>query len=404
MEPGEDAAQDAVGWYVYAGTANGPLTYSADDSGGYALYRLQRGEALYSSVIVRFTGLLGAPEVLQAAREVLRRSGYRNPRRLPVDARIKIPMSLLSPDWRPEGDPARLAESAEETAVAEAANEIRQEQRAARTRTLEGVTVILDAGHGGRDPGALGAGGLTENEVVYDIMCRVMRELARRTRAQVYATIEDTKTGYEPSSATVIRDNPQERLLTTPPYANTNIVTSANLRWYIANARVRQVTRADGDLDKVVFTSFHADALHPSVGGAMIYVPSARRCAGRYVAKGAYRAYREVLLRSTVSYSKSERLRSQAMSEQLARSLVAALRSKRVEVGDRKPVRGYVIRGRRGRPWVPAVIRYNAAPTKLLVEVANIKNAQDARNMKDPDWRQRVAEAYVDALVDQFGG
>jgi N-acetylmuramoyl-L-alanine amidase len=70
---------------------------------------------------------------------------------------------------------------------------------------------------------------------------------------------------------------------------------------------------------------------------------------------------------------------------------------------DRKPVRGYIIRGRRGRPWVPAIIRYNAAPTKLLVEVGNIKNRDDAANMRDAQWRQRFAEAYVDALIEHFG-
>jgi N-acetylmuramoyl-L-alanine amidase len=313
-------------------------------------------------------------------------------------------MSSLSPDWHPEGDPARVAESREETAVAEVAQEVRQERRAVRTRALDGITVILDAGHGGRDPGALGSGGLTENEVVYDIMCRVMRELSRRTRATVHATIEDTQSGYEPSSAAVVRDNRRERLLTTPPYDNSNIVTSANLRWYIANARVRSIADSDGDLNKVVFTSFHADALHASVRGAMIYVPSARHCGGRYVARPAYRRYREVQVRPTVSHSYSDRIRSQAMSEQFAQALLEELRRQRVEVHDRKAIRGYVIRGRRNRPWVPAVLRYNATPTKLLVEVGNIKNRRDAADMRSPQWRQRFAEAYVSALVEHFGG
>ena len=408
MEGGEDGAQDAAKWYVYAGTTNGPLTYTADSEGGYASYRLRRGEALYSNVIVRFTGAVDASDVMQLAREVLQRSGYRNARRLPVNALIKIPMRLLSPDWRPEGDPTRAAEAAEETAVAQVEQQIREEQveepPRPRTRALDGITVILDAGHGGRDPGALGSGGLTENEVVYDIMCRIMRQLSRRTRAKVSVTIEDRRTKHNPSSAAVIQDNREEFLRTSPAYSNDNIVMSANLRWYLANSYVRQAIQGEGELDNVVFTSFHADALHPSVNGAMIYVPSARHCAGRYTASSSYNRYQEVRQRRTVSFSTNDRLRSQALSTRFAERLVSQLRSSRIALHGPKTIRGYIIRHRGGGEWVPAVIRYNAAPTKILIEIGNIKNSQDAANMRNPAWREKFATAYVDALIAQFGG
>ena len=410
MEGGEDAAQDAVNWFVYRSERNGALTYGADDRGGYALYRLQRGEALYTSVVVRFTGLLTGQEVLNTAQDVLLRSGYRDATQLPVGARIKIPMDLLSADWRPATDPVRLADTQEDAEVAQIGRDIQREQTRSRRsaprrrRKLDGVTVILDAGHGGRDPGALGSGGLTENEIVYDILCRARKILRSETAATVVETIEDTRTQYNPSSSAVIRDNRNEVIKTNPRYDNGNVVTSANLRWYLANHHVREAVRGQRNVDRVVFTSFHADALHSSVRGAMVYIPSARHSAGRYSARQSYRRYREVKSRPTVSYSREQRIRTQARSQRFAESIVSSFRSSRIAVHTPKTIRGYIIRSRRSRPWVPAVIRYNAAPTKVLVEVGNIKNRHDAANMRLPAWRERVARAYVDALIATYDG
>jgi N-acetylmuramoyl-L-alanine amidase len=200
----------------------------------------------------------------------------------------------------------------------------------------------------------------------------------------------------------VIRDNHDEQLLTTPRYPNTDVVVSANLRWYLANSYVRKAIEGEGGLDNVLFTSFHADALHPSMGGAMVYIPSARHSTGRYSASARYSRYVEVAERPTVSYSQNDRLRSQAMSSLFAERFCGSLRSANLRVHERKPVRGYITRRQRGGEWVPAVLRYNAAPTKVLIEIGNMKNPADAANMRDPAWRERFAAAYVDAVIDNY--
>ncbi len=52
-----------------------PLQYGVDELGEYGVYRLQKGEALYSAVVVRFTGQLLAKQVNEMAQEIAARSG-----------------------------------------------------------------------------------------------------------------------------------------------------------------------------------------------------------------------------------------------------------------------------------------------------------------------------------------
>jgi N-acetylmuramoyl-L-alanine amidase len=51
--------------------------------------------------------------------------------------------------------------------------------------------VVLDAGHGGRDPGAEGVGGILEKDVVLDITRLVARRLAARLPVDVLMTRSD---------------------------------------------------------------------------------------------------------------------------------------------------------------------------------------------------------------------
>jgi len=53
---------------------------------------------------------------------------------------------------------------------------------------LYGETIVIDPGHGGWDPGAIGPTGLTENEVVMDISNRLYNMLNENTAANVYMT------------------------------------------------------------------------------------------------------------------------------------------------------------------------------------------------------------------------
>lgn len=60
------------------------------------------------------------------------------------------------------------------------------------TRNLERVLVILDPGHGGPDPGAIGIGGVREKDVVLDVSLQVA-ELLEREGVQVVLTRKDDR-------------------------------------------------------------------------------------------------------------------------------------------------------------------------------------------------------------------
>ena len=87
------AFQEAVAAAAPAAEAPPALEFASDAQGRYALYRLQKGEALYSAVVVRFTGRVHAEDV--NAKAGGDRRAQRNHRR------------ALDPGGLPDQDPGR---------------------------------------------------------------------------------------------------------------------------------------------------------------------------------------------------------------------------------------------------------------------------------------------------------
>lgn len=91
-------------------------------------------------------------------------------------------------------------------------------------------TIVLDPGHGGKDPGAVGAGGLREKDVVL----RLARKLAPKLRREMGTDVVLTRT----------RD----------------VFVSLKQRAAIANASVSADAKDDDAANKVLFLSIHANA------------------------------------------------------------------------------------------------------------------------------------------------
>jgi len=369
---------------------DGELVFKRDSKGEYAAYKLKKGESVHGNVVPHFTDMVDEKDVLWASRQIIKRSGIRDPEKIPAGAEVKIPTDLLSTKYRPPSDPNRASYEAFEA-------ETEKYQPEQKAKGLAGVAVILDAGHGGEDPGTIGKLDTHEDDYVYDIMCRVKRLLEQKTQACVYVTIVDQSTKYSVLDVTEFDMDKDEFLLTTPQYSNANPGISANLRWYLANSIYRRLLREGFDKEKIVFSSFHADSLYSSLRGLMVYVPSAHHCDGKNSNNGLeYARYKEVQEKPTVRSSLTQRRRSEMVSRSFASQLIMGFHRKSLRVHNEPPVRGYVVRDR--RIYVPAILRHNEIPVKVLVEVVNLNNLTDCKLLRSPEFRERVAEAYVETL------
>lgn len=375
------------------------LDYWEDAEGQrFAVYRLKPGEALYSAVVVRFVGAIFAESVNQIAAELAELNGIRDVRDMPVGQEIRVPFDSLLPQYLPAADPRRKAYEAGRSASEQYSNTV-------QASLLEGVTVILDAGHGGHDPGVTPKG-VWESVYVYDIMARAKRLLETRTAARVVPTTRNGRGSnpYAVPNRDVLPQSRKHEVVTTPPYLITDARVGANLRWYLANSQHRKAVERSGDDAKTVFLSIHADSLPPTHRGMMAYVPAASLTRGEYGKSGKeYDRRQEVKEKRRVSFSYKERTRSEGLSRDLAKQLQKSFERHDLRVHTDKPIRDRVIRCRRCRPWVPAVVRYNAVPAKLLLEVCNLNNAQDRKLLQTQAFREKVALAIVDGILAYYG-
>jgi N-acetylmuramoyl-L-alanine amidase len=191
--------------------------------------------------------------------------------------------------------------------------------------------------------------------------------------------------------------------MTTPPYDLDDPVAGVNFRWYLANSVLRRAERNGGSEDRTVFVSLHADSLHPAVRGLMVYIPGEKYLKSSFgKSSGLYTARREVREAPRVSFSRRDRIKAEGVSRHLAEKIVAAFRALALPLHAFQPIRRNVIRG--GREWVPAILRYNRIPARVLVEVCNLNNPDDRRLLVSRAYRDKVAQAIVSALVEFYGG
>ena len=176
-----------------------------------------------------------------------------------------------------------------------------------------------------------------------------------------------------------------------------------NLRWYLANSLLKRPGARQKRIppERTVFLSLHADSLHPSLRGAMAYVPGERFLRDQYGRVGSeYQGVKEWREQPVVSFNKKERVASEGSSTQLAEKLIAALQADGLPIHNFSPVRTHVIRS--GREWVPAVLRYNRIPSRVLLEIANLGNPEDRTLVVTRKFRQNVADAITAGIVEFF--
>lgn len=372
------------------------LAFDQDREGKFAAYRLRKGEALWSAVVMRYTDRVDAKEVNAAADLIAKRSGIADVRGIQPGTLIRIPVELLSDPFQLEGSQALKEEE-------EVREEVRRTPKLEAGPKLDGVRIVLDAGHGGRDKGAM-ANGLWESDFVYDVAMRVKRILEQDTEAEVSSTIRYPRVGFKVRE-TIRRPSDDAHILTTPPFpidGESPTAVSVHMRWVLANDLFTAFARRKGDPRKTLFLSFHADSLHPTARGTMVYVPAATSVPATFTL-GARRAahVKEMRTGASVALSARERVQSEARSRVFSELLLRELAKAKLPVHGNRPIRNVI--HREGRKFVPAAIRHNLAATKVLIEVANLTNEADVENLADPEFRERYAEAVVKAVRRFYG-
>ena len=398
-KPSDDATQRAAAdenvpeAAAVASLGPASLSYERTPAEPYAVYHLQKGEALYSSVAIRFTGRVYAKDVGDVLDRIVKFNEIDDVARLPVGYGVKIPMDLLLPEYLPQDDPTRVARE-------ETKRESAKVARRMRAQGLDGVQVILDAGHGGIDPGTE-HDDVWESTYVYDVACRLKRILEKQSAASVSMTTKSKENGFTIVNKNVLPEATDHFVQTTPKYLLDDAIVGVNLRWYLANSIFRHAMKTGIPAEKVVFLSIHADSLHPSLRGAMAYIPGAGFTTGTYRKKGdIYLAREEVREQPSVTQSRADALVAEGLSRDFADTVMDSFERNDLAVHPFEPVRDNVIRG--GHEWVPAVIRHNQVPTRLLLEICNLGNRKDRELIKTKKYRQQLAQAIYQGIVDVY--
>lgn len=218
------------------------------------------------------------------------------------------------------------------------------------------VTIALDPGHGGEDPGAVGKSGAREKDIVLAIARRVKRLIDRQSGVKAFLT----------------RDGDY---------------------FVPLGRRVQKARAVRADL----FVSIHADAwISPHAKGSSVYVLSERgasSAAARWMAKQENRSD-EI---GGLSIESKDRLLTQTLLDmsttaQIKDSLKLA-KSVLSEIGEIN-----TLHKRQVEQAGFAVLKAPDIPS-ILIETAFISNPDEERRLKDDGYQNQIAQAIVDGLL-----
>lgn len=378
---------DALGFRPVAVT--GPLKLEKDAKSGksYAVYKLAPNDTLYS-LLLRFTDRERAEELNRMSRLLVKLNGLRSETHLWVGRPLRIPLEWISEEHLVAGRPPVQVLTPPPPAPPKRSS-----------KPFEPMHVIVDAGHGGHDPGAVygsrhAADRVYEHEVVYDVSRRLVN-LLKDKGYEVYPTVEDREGDYPMRRLSTKALGP-EQVRVTPPYRMTSARVAVNMRVFFINSLFRRLTRRGVPPEHVVLVSIHGDALAPTLRGAMVYYPDHRLRVHEFYPRGRVYTVRKEAVPTQIFFRTADNRAAETYSRDFGAQIVNAFRESGLGVSHRKAVRPYYYRN--GERTLPGVLRYSLVPTSVLVEVANLNNVHDRRAMLDARSRQRVAEALTAAL------
>lgn len=271
----------------------------------------------------------------------------------PVVAREVTAMSLTPPPSAKATPPAAAPATAAPSAPATPAPAKRAASGAStltRALGLKVGRVVIDAGHGGHDTGSIGPTGLVEKDLVLDVSKRLGALVEKNLGSQVIYTRNDDS-------------------------------------FVALETRTELANRSKADL----FLSIHANSSPMrSVSGSETY----------YLSFTTSRTALDLAARENASSERSvfelrELVQKIALKEKVdeSREFAAKVQSAMQAVNQRAPRTKD-----RGVKKAPFVVLIGASMPSVLTEIGFVSNAREETLLKQPDHRQKIAEALYKAV------
>ncbi|MEM1104023.1 MAG: N-acetylmuramoyl-L-alanine amidase [Pseudomonadota bacterium] len=297
-------------------------------------------------------------------------AGYRYAHNSPVSSRIVLDLarpaaverSFVIPSGAPGGafrvvlDLSSVTQEAFDASQGFPIETLAQDSAPADGEAARELVVVIDPGHGGKDPGAVGPKGLLEKSVNLKTAQALRDRLSRDGRYRVVMTRAEDEFLTLDERSTLARKAGADLFISIHADANENTdLRGASVYTLSDKASSELANSLSGDAELEIF-DVDIDDQPPEVGGILLDL-----------------AQRE----------------TQNQSAEFAEALIPHI-SKRIKVLNNTHRRaGYRVLL---SPDVPAV----------LVEIAFMSNAADAANLASAQWRGQVATAIADAIDEYF--
>jgi N-acetylmuramoyl-L-alanine amidase len=220
--------------------------------------------------------------------------------------------------------------------------------------------IVVDAGHGGHDSGTLGPGGIEEKDIVLDVALRLGKLLKQRLGADVIYTRDDD-TFIPLETRTAIANKAQADLFISV-HANSSSDSSARgVETYYLN-----------------FTT-SADALEVAARENAVSDQSIHQLSD---------LVKKITLQDKISESRE-------FASDVQQSLYSGLEDGNAGLKDR------------GVKKAPFVVLIGANMPSILAEISFLTNPDDAHELRDPEYRERIAESLyrgVSRYVSSLSG
>jgi N-acetylmuramoyl-L-alanine amidase len=217
--------------------------------------------------------------------------------------------------------------------------------------------IVIDPGHGGHDSGTLGADGIEEKDVVLDVALRLGKLLSERLGAQIiYTRSDDTFIPLE--TRTAIANKAQADLFLSI-HANSSPDASARgVETYYLN-----------------FTS-SLDALETAARENAVSDQSIHQLSD---------LVKKIALKDKIEESRE-------FAGDVQQGLYGGLQKGNAGLKDR------------GVKKAPFVVLIGANMPSILAEISFVTNKKDARQLQEPEYRERVAESLYKGVAKYAGG